>query len=281
MRSQRKNLVLFITVLMILFASQNQRSLADVEPNNSIDQAEVIQQGDYEGSLDMNDTRDIYEYMSKGNSDIRVDVHPSYTLLLAVKIYMKDGVVITEGATANHSDLITLYLINPVEGAYYIEVSDLTNITGVYSLEVREVLTLSTLNIHVVDKQGNPIEDADVITTNQPVDQPTLSGTTESDGRIIFSGISYGNYTFEVSKTGYQTVTVGESFESNVRAEVTVTLPDNPNEPLNPPPSGLPGYVYFILGAAIFGVGWYLLRRWIGDSIFRPRTGEIEEPSNF
>jgi hypothetical protein len=281
MRRQRKNLVLFIALLMILLSTHTVLSLADVEPNNNIDQAEVIQQGDYEGSLSANDTRDIYEYLSKGNTDIRVDVHPSYTLLLAVKIYMKDGIVITEGATANHSDLITLYLLNPVAGAYYIEVSDLTNITGVYSLEVREVLTLSTLKIHVVDMQGNPIEDADVISTNQPADQPTLSGMTESDGRIIFSGISYGNYTFEVSKTGYQTVTVGESFESNVRAEISITLPVNPDIPLNPTPSGLPGYVYFIFGAAVFGVGWYILRRWIGDSIFRPRTGEVEEPSNF
>ena len=276
--SQRRKLVSMLYIFLIS-ALMIQTVVADVEPNNNFGQAESIQQGISEGSLGPEDTVDMYVYESSGEADIRVDVHPDYTFLLSVKVYDRDQSVVTEGASANQGDLVTLDVLNTVAGAYYIEVNAVTNMTGSYSIEVREVVSLSTLKIHVVDEQGNPVESANVRSTVQPADQPSLSGMTEGDGRIIFPGISYGNYTFEVSKTGYQTVSIGESFESNVKVEVTVTLSVNPDVPLNPVPSGIPGYAYFLLGVGVFGVGWYLLRRWIGDRIFQQKTEEYD-PSN-
>ena len=68
------------------------------------------------------------------------------------------------------------------------------------------------LNIYVKDADGNPIADATVVSTAQPSGQAPISGTTDANGLVVFTGILKGSYTIKASKTGYEdktgTVTV-------------------------------------------------------------------------
>jgi len=69
-----------------------------------------------------------------------------------------------------------------------------------------------TLNIYVKDADGKPIAGATVVSTSQPSGQTALSGTTDANGLVVFTGILKGSYTIKASKSGYEdkswTVTV-------------------------------------------------------------------------
>jgi len=73
------------------------------------------------------------------------------------------------------------------------------------------------LNIYVKDTDGNPIAGATVSSTSQPSGQTALSGTTDVNGLVRFSGVLKGSYTITASKTGYEektwtvTVTAGQA----------------------------------------------------------------------
>lgn len=86
--------------------------------------------------------------------------------------------------------------------------------------------TLSHIKVYVQDSEGNPIKGAVISSTSQPSGQSTLSGTTGSDGSTTFSDVKIGAYTFQASKSGYET----NSGSATTTTDETTTLTINIEE---------------------------------------------------
>jgi hypothetical protein len=72
-----------------------------------------------------------------------------------------------------------------------------------------------TLALCIKDDTGTPITGANVTSTSQPTGMNKLSGTTNSTGYTTFPNAKEGNYTFNVSKDGYNPITQTVNFKTN------------------------------------------------------------------
>jgi len=73
----------------------------------------------------------------------------------------------------------------------------------VESMEVHP--EVGNLHILVTDQEGIRISGATVNSTLNPSDQPTLNGTTDSSGYVVFDEVIAGFYKIEATKSGYVT----------------------------------------------------------------------------
>lgn len=60
-------------------------------------------------------------------------------------------------------------------------------------------LPTEKLKITIIDKEGNPVSGAKVVSENEPAGQLKVTGLTNSNGEVYFSGIKAGNYSFYIS----------------------------------------------------------------------------------
>jgi hypothetical protein len=67
----------------------------------------------------------------------------------------------------------------------------------------------SSLKVIVRNDNGGLVPGADVVSTEQPNGQVALSSTTDSDGVVIFMDIVPGDYTLQISKSGYTVLSSG------------------------------------------------------------------------
>jgi len=77
-----------------------------------------------------------------------------------------------------------------------------------------------SLKIIVQDENENPISGATVSSTSKPNGQEALGGTSGSDGLVTFVDVSIGDYTFQASKSEYET----SSESVTVIEDETITL---------------------------------------------------------
>jgi hypothetical protein len=66
-------------------------------------------------------------------------------------------------------------------------------------------MPMCTLQLQVIEENGNPISNAYVAAQSQPSGDQTISGYTNETGYLIFENLWEGNYTFEIDKAGYDT----------------------------------------------------------------------------
>jgi hypothetical protein len=83
----------------------------------------------------------------------------------------------------------------------------------------------------VKDADNNFVAGVSVTSTSQPSSQTPISGTTDSNGLISFSGILKGTYTIKASKTGYEDKTWTATVLTGQQTTETATLTK---------PSGIP-----------------------------------------
>lgn len=117
------------------------------------------------------------------------------------------------------------------------EVSAGSTVTLILTLQTSKPIT-SNLKVTIKDQSGVALSGVSILSTTQPSGQSQLSGTTGSDGSIIFTGVELGSYTVQVSKTGFKsnsgtgTVSVGGSNVVNIslQAESSGGIPGYPVE---------------------------------------------------
>jgi len=79
------------------------------------------------------------------------------------------------------------------------------------------------LQIHVQDGSGNPLSGAYISSITQPAGVTVLSGTTNTNGDLLFSGALIGAYTLQVGKSGYNSQNVTFDFTGNqITPEVVI-----------------------------------------------------------
>jgi parallel beta-helix repeat protein len=121
---------------------------------------------------------------------------------------------------------------------------------------VVEIPPMGSLQITVQDKDGEPINGATVSSTSQPSGQQTLSGSSGTDGSVLFSDLESGSYTFQASKSGYVTNSSSVSVSVGETTELIITIETEPEpEEEKTGGGGIPGFPYesIILGL-VFGI---------------------------
>jgi len=116
----------------------------------------------------------------------------------------------------------------------------------------------SSLKIIIKDEQNNPISGVAVSATSKPSGQPSLSGTTDSDGSVTFTDVKQGSYTFQASKSEYATKSGSVSAKAGETAELTITLEREAKGG-----GGIPGFPYesIILGLVVGVLLLWMLQR--------------------
>ena len=70
-----------------------------------------------------------------------------------------------------------------------------------------------TIQIRVEDYEGNPLSNATIFSTIQPVGAQNLTGATNSTGYITFTNVTAGQYSFNISKDGYESLITPINFK--------------------------------------------------------------------
>ena len=97
---------------------------------------------------------------------------------------------------------------------------------------------VGNLHVHVTDQEGNPISGATVTSTLNPSNQPTLNGTTDSNGYVAFNEVIAGSYTIQAVKSGYVTGCEGVTVSPDQTKTETITL----NKETTPQDGSTDGY---------------------------------------
>jgi len=97
--------------------------------------------------------------------------------------------------------------------------------------------TKGDLKIIVKESSGAIISGVSVSSTSQPGGQSALSGTSASDGSVTFTGLAVGNYTLQVSKSGYVSSSVKGAVKAGAQTDLSATLQTQPS-------GGIPGFPF-------------------------------------
>ena len=92
------------------------------------------------------------------------------------------------------------------------------------TLEFTVVPLTGDLEIVVEDKDGNPLSGAVVSSELQPLNQGVLTGSSSTDGIVVFTGIRVGGYTIQASKAGYYPESGSVSLALNETKNLKFTL---------------------------------------------------------
>lgn len=111
--------------------------------------------------------------------------------------------------------------------------------------------TLCEITIQVYNLDNEPVNGVTVSSTSQPSGESTLTTTSGSDGRAIFSEVNDGNYVFRVMKQGYESTTVSGGVEEGETLMLTAYLEESESEESSG--GGIPGFpnVSIILGLIV------------------------------
>jgi len=83
--------------------------------------------------------------------------------------------------------------------------------------------------IQVEGSDGNPVDEATVLSTSQPSGQPPLRGTTDSEGCVEFKNVTAGSYIFLVDKAGFDTGEIQVNAADGQTVKGTVFLSATPS----------------------------------------------------
>lgn len=257
----KKKLTTFALIIALLLSTSQIIVLGqDSEPNDDFENAQTIEVGLTEAFLEADD-KDFFSFQPSNLTDLTITIHPSYELTLSAILYDADQNHVTQTATANAGDIMTIYVQNVTTSTYFIEVfSNQVNETGDYTIDISEKLVLSVLTINVIDDGEDAIQGAWVYSTETPSGQPSLDGQTDENGEVSFNELITGSYTFVIHKTGYLNATIGQTFANAGEITLTVTLNDEPQLPAergNWFSQNMFGIAILVIVLALFGAGWW------------------------
>jgi hypothetical protein len=110
-----------------------------------------------------------------------------------------------------------------------------------------------SLKVSVKDSGGNTLTGATVSSSKQPSGQTALSGVTAADGTVTFTGLAIGNYTVQVSKSGYVSGSAQVVVASGAKTDLSSTLQAQPS-------SGIPGFtIISVFVGVLLCTVWYWL----------------------
>ena len=67
--------------------------------------------------------------------------------------------------------------------------------------------------MRIEDYDGNPLSNATVSSTTQPTGVSMLVGRTNSTGYVTFTNVTVGQYSFNITKDGYESMDTGINYK--------------------------------------------------------------------
>ena len=83
---------------------------------------------------------------------------------------------------------------------------------------------VGSLQMTVADESGNPLQGAKVVSEEQPAGQLKVSGLSDAAGKVAFSNVRAGEYTFLVSRFDYEPKRVAAVIMDSRTSIITVNL---------------------------------------------------------
>lgn len=120
-----------------------------------------------------------------------------------------------------------------------------------------EVIDYQHLKIIIKDLDGVLIEGASVASTTQPSGQPTLEGTTNLEGFVLFEKVMDGTYSFLVTLEGYESNTGSLAASPGDTSETTILL----EKEVSQGGGGIPGFPLLSMLLALLFVVVILSRK--------------------
>jgi hypothetical protein len=122
----------------------------------------------------------------------------------------------------------------------------------------------STLQVQIVDENGNPISNTDVTIASQLTPDQTTSATTDETGYVTFEGLIGGDYTIQVTRDGYNAINQTITCPAGRTLSQTLILSQSPLFSLVP--LSLPMLIVIIVIVVVAVVAvvvgfWYIRRR--------------------
>jgi hypothetical protein len=88
-----------------------------------------------------------------------------------------------------------------------------------------------TLKLRITDSSGNPLNNTDISSTEQPAGMVQLSGVTNETGYVIFDNAAVGKYTFSVVKEGGQPINQTINYKGQSTTYTLLLSSENPSKP--------------------------------------------------
>jgi adhesin/invasin len=110
-------------------------------------------------------------------------------------------------------------------------------VTGQASIQVTVNFTIHTGSIllHIKDDSGNAVTEANVTSTTQPTGISQLNGITDDAGILAFNNVLEGSYTFQITKSGYDTKNQTITVTADQTTDTTINLTKTPSPLLSTP----------------------------------------------
>ncbi len=131
-----------------------------------------------------------------------------------------------------------------------------------------------TVQMRIEDYDGNPLSNATVSSTTQPTGMSTLAGTTNSTGYVTFTNVTVGQYSFNISKDGYESMDTGINFKGQP-LKTTFALSNESKTSTSSTSITLPIIVAVVTVIIVAIIGVILLKR------RRSRANQPFSSSNF
>ncbi len=120
--------------------------------------------------------------------------------------------------------------------------------------------TTGIIQLRIEDYDGNPLSNATISSTTQPTGAQVLTGLTNSTGYIIFTNVTTGQYSFNITRDGYEGLTTPINFKgTSIKSELALTAQSATSS--NGNSSTTPIIVIAIVIVIILVVGLLLLKR--------------------
>ena len=155
--------------------------------------------------------------------------------------------------------------------------TDYTTTSVTIQVTVGSTEELGTIDLCLIDENGEPVNDALVQTLSQPIDMAQLVAMTNSTGHVSFSGVSQGAYLFNITKQGYNPITQIIDFTVTMPVQKLVITKEGDNS------TGLnPTLIWLILIAVVVIVviiiAAYIQKRKTTGKFKVPKTWAPPEP---
>lgn len=126
----------------------------------------------------------------------------------------------------------------------------------------RNATTSNTGNvqIRIEDYDGNPLSNATVSSTTQPTGTNMLVGKTNSTGYVTFTNITVGQYSFNITKDGFESMNTGINYKGQT-LKTTFALSSESKASTSSTSLTLPIVVAVVIVIIVVVIGIILLKR--------------------
>ncbi|MCW4049789.1 MAG: hypothetical protein NWE89_08645 [Candidatus Bathyarchaeota archaeon] len=148
---------------------------------------------------------------------------------IAINILRPDGSEEHAQATTDNNGVYETKFTGDVPGDYTATISwpGTDEVEGSITEHAINIHPLGKLEIVIQDPTGSPVNDVLIKSIEHPMDQSSLSGTTDENGTLLFNGVVFGDYIFTAEKPDYEKTLFNSSISEAEVLTIEYVSPNN------------------------------------------------------